>query len=108
LRALDKLVRNNHPLSTTPHEQFKVWPTNADRDDFQTVMTCEGRLELLNSMGFGRATKRIKRSIPDAYLYFFEVIKEWLAEDLEKGAQRIAGLWYHTFTSSANPIARAA
>lgn len=93
LRALEKLVRNNHPLSTTPHEQFKVWPTNSDREDFQAVMICSGRVGLLNSMGFGRATKRVKRSIPDAYLYFFEVIKEWLAEDLDRTAARIAGLY---------------
>jgi uncharacterized protein with ParB-like and HNH nuclease domain len=92
-RALEKLVRNNHPLSTTPHEQFKVWPTNADRDDFRAVMDCSGREALLDSLGLKRTTKRIKRSIPDAYLYFSGTIGSWLNEDAEKTDARIAGLY---------------
>jgi uncharacterized protein with ParB-like and HNH nuclease domain len=93
LRALDKLIRNNHPLSTSPHQQFKVWPTNADRNDFQAVMNCSDRSALLDSMGFSRSAKRTKRSIPDAYLYFHGVLKEWLSENSELTAGRIAGLY---------------
>jgi uncharacterized protein with ParB-like and HNH nuclease domain len=93
LRAIGKLIRNDHPLITIPHERFKVWPTNADREDFQAVMTCVGRVALLNSMGFARNTRRVKRSIPDAYLYFNDVIKNWLSEDAQMTDQRVAGLY---------------
>src|SRR3989442_5762761 len=36
--AFDNLTKNDVPLSTDPDDVFKVWPTNADRDAFRTVM----------------------------------------------------------------------
>jgi hypothetical protein len=91
--ALEKLVRNNHPLSTSAHEKFKVWPTNADRDDFRTVMEVSGKADLLKALGAKSDATRIKRNIPDAYLYFAGVIENWLAEDEARSAARIAGLY---------------
>lgn len=79
-RAVEKLIRNNHPLSTKPFEQFKVWPTNADRDDFQRVMECDGRTPLLKAYGIRSDAKSVGRNIPDAYVYFHDVIAEWLDE----------------------------
>jgi len=93
LRAVDKLVRNNHPLSTAPHEQFKIWPTNADRDDFRAVMDCAGRAALLDSFGIKRSSKRVGRNIPDAYLYFTNVIEAWLQEIPASTDKKIAGLY---------------
>ena len=91
--AIDKLVSNNHPLSTEVFQKFKIWPTNADRDDFRAVMTASGRVDLLKELGVSAAKRRVNRSIPDAYLYFTEEIESWLAEDPEKADARIAALY---------------
>ena len=36
-QAFRKLTENNVPLSTCTEDIFKVWPTNADREDFRAV-----------------------------------------------------------------------
>ena len=91
--ALEKLVRNDHPLATLPQQKLKVWPTNADRDDFRAVMEASSRSTLLKELGARRNARRIKRGIPDAYLYFSEVVEAWLAEDEAAADARIAGLY---------------
>lgn len=90
--ALEKLVANNHPLSTEPHQKFKIWPTNADRDDFRAVMKAADRSALLKDLGAAGKT-RLKRSIPDAYLYFTEEIGTWFASDEPSADKLIAGLY---------------
>jgi uncharacterized protein with ParB-like and HNH nuclease domain len=79
-QALAKLTRNNHPLSKQPHERFKVWPTNADQEDFEKVMQAGGRTVLLSSYGVRANTKSLGRNIPDAYLFFWDQISAWLGE----------------------------
>jgi Protein of unknown function DUF262/Protein of unknown function (DUF1524) len=93
-RAIDKLVRNNHPLSTKQHQSFKVWPTNADRDDYEQVMECSSRVELLKEYGVRTATKAVGRNIPDAYLYFCQVIQEWFIEEGETTLDRKVAALY--------------
>lgn len=92
-RAIEKLVRNNHPLSTLPHQQFKIWPTNADRDDLRAVMEAKDRAGLLSELGAKRDARRVGRAIPDAYLYFTDAIEAWLAEDAATADARLAGLY---------------
>lgn len=41
LWAFRKLTDNDFPLSVDPDEVFKVWPTNADRNVFRSVMRAE-------------------------------------------------------------------
>lgn len=72
--ALEKLVRNHHPLNTEAHQDHKVWPTNADRTDFDRVMRCEDRAVLTKAYGGKADTKRVGRNIVDAYLFFFDTI----------------------------------
>src|SRR3954454_16936292 len=38
-KAFSKLTTNEVPLSDEADDVFKVWPTNADRTQFRTVMT---------------------------------------------------------------------
>ena len=76
-QALEKLTRNNHPLSSQPHERFKVWPTNADQEDYEKVMEASGRASLLQSYGVNAKTKSLGRNIPDGYLFFWEQISNW-------------------------------
>lgn len=79
-RAIEKMVRNNHPLSTQAYEAFKVWPTNADRDDFEAVMESADRKSLLQSYGARASAGGVGRTIPDAYLFFHQAISDWLEE----------------------------
>ncbi len=81
--SLRKLTSNSEPLCTDPDEDFKVWPTNADRDDFRLVMT----------VGSAEAVRRLPHAdpedtflIPDAYLYFYDAFRAWLLMD---GQERI-------------------
>jgi hypothetical protein len=92
-QALRQLIRNDHPLIDQPHEKFKVWPTNADRDDFRAVMTCDGRAALLTELGLAPDTERTERQIPDAYLYFTREIGKWLAADAAQTEVRTKSLY---------------
>jgi hypothetical protein len=85
-QAIGKLIRNQHPLSTEDYECFKIWPTNADRDDYQMVMESADRAALLKAYGMRSDAKSVGRNIPDGYLFFHDAISEWLAEN--DGAER--------------------
>ena len=37
-QAFRRLIDNDVPLSDNPDDKFKVWPTNADRDEFRSVI----------------------------------------------------------------------
>src|SRR3989442_3117163 len=72
--AFDNLTKNDVPLSTDPDDVFKVWPTNADRDAFRTVMLAGSHRRVAE---FDDSLKH-HRLISQAYLYFFETFAEWL------------------------------
>ena len=80
-RAIEKLVRNNHPLSTQAYESFKVWPTNADRADFEAIMDAADRAAVQKHYGKTRDASSVGRNIPDAYLYFQRAVAAWLIDD---------------------------
>lgn len=92
--AIEKLIGNNHPLSTKAFEKFKVWPTNADRVDFQRVLETSGREALVKDYGARFNAKFVQRNIPDAYLFFHRTITEWLDEAGGGGREaKIAALY---------------
>jgi uncharacterized protein with ParB-like and HNH nuclease domain len=73
--AFKKLTVNDVPLSDDPDDKFKIWPTNADQEDFRQVM----------QMGSPSGVRKMEHAdpndewrIPDAYLYFFDTFDEWL------------------------------
>ena len=93
-QAIGKLIRNQHPLSTEDYEGFKIWPTNADRDDYQMVMESADRAALLKAYGVRSDAKSVGRNIPDSYLFFHGAISEWLAEnDGAKKDEKIPALY---------------
>ena len=56
-------------------ERFKVWPTNADRDVFQKVMTAGSVSKIHVFLGTGPDGKKIQLpKLAEAYNYFYEVI----------------------------------
>jgi uncharacterized protein with ParB-like and HNH nuclease domain len=79
-----KLTDNQFPLSNDPDVIFKVWPTNADRDDFRDVMRA-GSIEAVRNLPHSNSEDEYL--VPDAYLWFAEKIKLWL---LAKGHEQLA------------------
>lgn len=73
--AFAKLVENDVPLSDDPEDNFKVWPTNADRRDFREVMEARTIQQVRSHPG---AESLDDRLIPNAYIYFYGVFSGWL------------------------------
>lgn len=74
-RAFEKLTVNDVPLSDEPDDAFKVWPTNADRDDFRAVLNAGSPVAVRK---MEHASGDDEWLIPNAYLYFYDAIDEWL------------------------------
>jgi len=72
-RALLQLTRNMAPLSDDPDDQYKVWPTNVDQEQFRRVMQA-GSPDQLDL----HALPSI-HLIADVYVFFYHVILTWLA-----------------------------
>ncbi len=79
-KVFRKLTENDVPLSRNHDDVFKVWPTNADQDDFRNTMRA-------NSF---QAVKKLPHSdpedgwlIPDCYLFFYKQIGDWLKDETE-------------------------
>lgn len=85
-RALQKLTRNDDPISDDPDEDFKVWPTNADREHFRSVMRAADPDEVRDLYGRASSAKSVGHPIADAYLRFYGWVDRWIDEvdDLEK------------------------
>jgi len=76
-QAFRALTENKAPLSTCEEDFFKVWPTNADRDDFRAVMTAGSR----DAVGkLPHAELKDEWLIPNAYLWFWDKYAAWLEE----------------------------
>jgi hypothetical protein len=67
-RLLGKMLRNDPDLVSEPDLEFKVWPTNADRDTFRAVM----RNEPLTSIPPAASAK-----LGTAMQYFKNVLESW-------------------------------
>jgi hypothetical protein len=76
-QAFRRLTDNSVPLSTSAEDVFKVWPTNADRDDFRTVMTA-GSSDAVQKLP--HADPEDEWLIPDAYQFFWEKYTKWLGQ----------------------------
>lgn len=93
-QAISKMTRNNHPLSKAAYETFKVWPTNADREDFRWTMEAGSPSLVGTAYGYTNSLPvEVGRAIPDAYLYFHRVIDDWIGTDERTVADRIVTLY---------------
>ena len=74
-QAFKRLTDNDAPLSEDPDEIFKVWPTNADRNEYRTIMSA-GSLSAVEDLV--KESKDGPPLIAKGYLYFASTFKEWL------------------------------
>jgi hypothetical protein len=79
--AFRTLTDNHVPLSEDPIDTFKVWPTNADREEYNKVMTA-GSFQAVDGLPI-----RGDALIKGAYLYFAGELGLWLLQDKSDGAQ---------------------
>jgi hypothetical protein len=80
------LTDNHVPLSDDPDDLFKVWPTNADREEFRLVMKAGARTNVEQLLIGGES--RIK----NAYLYFFKWFAAWIDENTSQPQERLRAL----------------
>ena len=76
----EKLTINDESFQDEPDDAFKVWPTNRDREDYRKTMTA-GSTEKLYELYDVSSHDWIGSQIPDAYLYFWEQVGEWIEEN---------------------------
>lgn len=74
-KAFLKLTDNEIPLSDCADDIFKVWPTNADQNDFREVMLSTSA-ESVQKMPHSDPDD--EWLLPDCYLYFYTKFLEWL------------------------------
>ena len=87
--ALRKLTRNDDPLSDDTDDDFKIWPTNVDRDHFRSVMEADSPSTLLKSFDKKGSAKTTGRRIADAYIYFHQAIETWVSTESADETKRI-------------------
>ncbi|HLG57926.1 MAG TPA: DUF262 domain-containing protein [Vicinamibacterales bacterium] len=100
-KAFEKLTVNDVPLSDNPDDAFKVWPTNADQDDFRTVMTARSPAVVKK---LDHADKSDDWLIPDAYLYFYETFDDWLGPAGTEEFQRRLEVLYGTMREDLHVV----
>jgi hypothetical protein len=93
-RAFATLVRNDLPLSKNPDEEFKIWPTNADRDAFRHTMRAGSREQVSQELKKQAAAGKTNTRITHAYLFFYSAIDGWLNEaDSQRPLDRLDSLY---------------
>lgn len=89
-QALDKMIRNDDPMSDNSDETFKVWPTTVDQEAFRFVMDGQTEGEVRDLL---KSRKHLaERPIVQGYLYFNGVLREWIASEPDASDKRVAAL----------------
>lgn len=100
-RAFAKLTDNDVPLSNNADDVFKIWPTNADREDFRQVMRA-------NSPAIVRKMPHTDPDdawlIPDAYLFFSDSFMEWLGNQQQEGFSNRLDALYTTLKDDLHVV----
>jgi hypothetical protein len=95
-KAFAKFTMNEVPLSDEADDVFKIWPTNANRTQFRSVMTAGSPEKVRNEFKLTKKTSLAVQEnlIPHAYLYFYDILSEWLGPSTEPTfTERLKVLW---------------
>ena len=81
--ALVSWTRNNTAIAEPDVEQFKVWPTGRDVEQYRLVVTAGSReaIERVHPPVYKRKKLQPRPRMVEAYLFFHERIGEWLHVD---------------------------
>lgn len=91
--ALLALTRNQNPMEEAADVEFKVWPTNSDQSSFRKVMRAGSSGEVRSSFGARADAKSVRQPIGDAYLFFHDVMDEWLQPGTADFQKRLDALF---------------
>lgn len=94
-------VTENDCLMQNEHEEFKVWPTNADRAAFQAVMTARSAAEVMrrHPQRYSGRTAIPRERLAEAYLFFSGKIEAYCRVEAGDGespslsVERLTGLF---------------
>ena len=75
---LRNLTRNNNPLCTEDHEQFKIWPTYSDQEHFRNTLQAGSRRRILEKYDCSQDATNVGNQIVDCYLFFSSAVSTWL------------------------------
>lgn len=83
-KTFERLTRNNYRTDQT-FEQFKVWPTSGDQEDFEKVMTA-GSAAQVNTLfplvrGYRKRKFDPRANLVEAYLFFARKFQEYMLAD---------------------------
>lgn len=81
--AFKRLTVNFVTSKKSPESTFKVWPTNKDRQHFSVIILSGSKADVLNAYKAKPETKDVGHLIPNAYLYFYESVKEWVGDAVD-------------------------
>lgn len=96
LRAEEvKACTRNEGLVGSEEERFKVWPTNADQEQFQQVLSAGSREKLESHYPpvYKRKKLQLRPRMVEAYIYFYQAMESFVAERPEEASQIIRGLY---------------
>jgi len=85
--ALRRLTRNQKLACEKPDDEFKVWPTNVDQDQYRSVMLATSAAEL-QAQHFPAPHR-----IANAYCFFYERIVAWLSPGTPGHDERLKALY---------------
>lgn len=93
--SLVSWTRNATPIADPDVEQFKVWPTGRDVEQYRLVVTAGSReeIERRHPAVYKRKKLQPRPRMVEAYLFFLEKIREWLhADGVERVGERMKAL----------------
>ena len=96
-RAFTKLTTNEIPLCDDEDAVFKIWPTNADRNQFRAVLTAGSPEKVCAAFNLKKVPSEGVQDnlIANAYLYFYDTLSTWLGPSAEPAfAERLKTLWH--------------
>ena len=80
-KRFEKYSRNDAAFIDSPHQAFKVWPTNPDRLAFRLTLDAGSLVNLKKVTSEARTDHQpINALIPGAYQYFSRSVSDWIAE----------------------------
>jgi uncharacterized protein with ParB-like and HNH nuclease domain len=86
-KRFERYSRNDEAFIDSPHQAFKVWPTNPDRFAFRLTLEAGGPGALKKAISEALTDGQlVNELLPKAYEFFSKNISEWIIENGTKFA----------------------
>jgi hypothetical protein len=75
-----KLTLNDESWVDQPEEEFKVWPTNRDREEYGVTLKAGSPGAVRSHYSAKPDARHVGHRIPNAYIYFHDATLQWLED----------------------------